>query len=184
MSLRDVLALPRKVLRREKGRMEMMERMGERSWIWKWACERGSKKKTGKVRGKNTSISRRLSRYSFRRRIIGGELSRATSRIRTANAWPRERRRGSVPERRALVCVAHFSGVSANRRTIPKSPGSRSRMTSATMTAYCHLKMIRMTRRVLTPPLLDISFNVTVINVCRADIERRYLIRLRHGITE
>lgn len=29
MSLRDVLALPRKVLRREKERMEMIERMGD-----------------------------------------------------------------------------------------------------------------------------------------------------------
>lgn len=39
-------------------------------------------------------------------------------------------------------------------------------------------------RRVLTSPSLGFSFNVTMINVCRTNIERRYLIRLRLGIME
>lgn len=172
MSLRYVLALPRKVLQREKGRMEIIERTSERSWIWKWACEKGDgRKRVGEKGGKNTSISR-LSRCSFFGIVSSGKSSLELSTIANSNCkcltsrtttWKRGRRG------RELVCVAYFFRVSANRRTIPKSPGSRSRTTSYD-DLYCHLKMIRMTRRVLTSPPLDFSFNVTMINVYRTSI--------------
>jgi len=71
MSLCEVLALPRKVLRREKERMEMTERMNDGARDHECAngyvpaCERGKKK------GGDASVSR-LSRCSFRHGIIGG----------------------------------------------------------------------------------------------------------------
>lgn len=95
------------------------------------ACERGKEK------GGDALVSR-LSRCSFRRGIIGGELSSDYSRIRMAVLDLEKKHR---PERRhrnragEAVCVAHFSVVSANGRTIPKSPGSRSRTGATTTTA-------------------------------------------------
>lgn len=77
MSLRDVLALPRKVLRREKERMEMTERMGdgvrEIMNVQMSVCRRvkeGRKKKGG-----DASVSR-LSPMLFFGAVSSGESSR------------------------------------------------------------------------------------------------------------
>lgn len=79
MSLRDVLALPRKVLRREKERMEMTERMDDGVRDHECANEHVPACERGKEKGGDALVSR-LSRCSFRRGIIGGESSRATIR--------------------------------------------------------------------------------------------------------
>lgn len=115
--------------------MEMTERMDDGVRDHECANEHVPACERGKEKGGDALVSR-LSRCSFRRGIIGGELSSDYSRIRMAVLDLEKKHR---PERRhrnragEAVCVAHFSVVSANGRTIPKSPGSRSR-TGATTT--------------------------------------------------
>lgn len=114
MSLRDVLALPRKVLRREKERMEMTERMGDGARDHECAnervpvCEREEEKKRERHFGLSTLPMFFSMRYHW-----GRALESDYSRIRMAvldleKKHRPERWRGSARLRgglcRTLLC--------------------------------------------------------------------------------
>lgn len=118
-----------KVLRREKGRMEMIRRDGERSWIWKWACERGTTSSISRLVG---SPDVPLSGTSCHR---GGELSSGI-----ANSYGK------------LLDLVNDDVEARTSQQYQRAQGSRSRTTSATMTAYLSPEDNQDdARRVLTP---------------------------------
>lgn len=175
MSLRDVLALPRKVLRREKGRMEMMGReRGREIMNMKMSVAKGRRRKRWGKKGVRTRRSLdspdALLSASYHR---GGELSSgiANSNGKCLTSW-------TTTWKRAWR-GAHLSGVSANGRTIPKSPGVSIKDDERDYDGVLSPDDQDDAGRIITPPLLDFSFNITMISLCRTNVVRRYLIRLR-----
>lgn len=107
MSLRNVLALPREVVRREKGRMEMTERMGERSWmnVQMSVCQRakgGRKKNEASLSRSSPKCS---SSTSYHRRRALEQLSRIRMAVLDLQEKPLSR---TTAWKRAGVCgVCH-----------------------------------------------------------------------------